>query len=181
MKGVVFVELLNMAEQAVGEDAVDEVVSKCPLASKGAYTSVGSYDCKELTTLVSGFSSATGHSVDALQKQFGHWMLRRFTESYAQFFDAKTDAFSMLESIENEVHVEVRKLYPDAELPKFETRRLCGHAMQLVYRSPRRLIAFCHGLIEATLKHYGEEATITCVDRSTDEMGIAEFTITRPA
>ena len=93
MKGVVFVELLSMAEQAVGEDAVDKVVSGCPLASKGAYTSVGSYDSGELGTLVKGFSNATGHSVDALQRQFGHWMLRRFTETYSPFFDAKPDAF----------------------------------------------------------------------------------------
>lgn len=179
MKGVVFVELLNMAEEAVGEDAVDKVVSGCPLASKGAYTSVGSYDSGELATLVSGFSNATGHSVEALQRQFGHWMLRRFTETYAQFFDAKPDAFSMLESIENEVHVEVRKLYTDAELPRFDTQRLDGNTMRLVYTSPRRLIAFCHGLIEATFKHYGEKAKITMVDRSTDTTGVAEFTIRR--
>lgn len=181
MKGVVFVELLSMAEQAVGEDAVDKVVSGCPLASKGAYTSVGSYDSGELGTLVKGFSNATGHSVDALQRQFGHWMLRRFTETYAPFFDVKPDAFSMLESIENEVHVEVRKLYSDAELPRFDTTRLDDRTMRLVYTSPRRLISFCQGLIEATFKHYGETAEIEMVDKSTDSTGIAEFTIRKTA
>jgi len=179
MKGVVFVELLNMAEAAVGEDAVDSVIAKCPLSSKGAYTSVGSYDSSELGTLVSGFSDATGSPVEALQKQFGHWMLRRFTESYAPFFAVKPDAFSMLESIENEVHVEVRKLYPDAELPRFDTSRPAPDTLLLTYSSPRRLIAFCHGLIEACVKHYGETATIVCTDKSTPETGIAEFVITR--
>jgi hypothetical protein len=179
MKGVVFVELLNMAESAVGEEVVDKVISKCPLASGGAYTTVGSYDSAELISLVKGFSSATGNSVEALQRQFGHWMLRRFTETYGQFFEAKTDAFSMLESIDSEVHVEVRKLYPDAELPRFETQRLNDNTLRLVYSSPRRLSAFCHGLIEATLAHYGEQAQIECVDKSTNTTGVAEFTIRR--
>jgi hypothetical protein len=115
--------------------------------------------------------------VDALQRQFGHWMLRRFTETYSPFFDAKPDAFSMLESIENEVHVEVRKLYSDAELPRFDTTRVDDKTMRLVYTSPRRLISFCQGLIEATFKHYGETADIEMVDKSTDSTGIAEFTI----
>ena len=83
----------------------------------------------------------------------------------------------MLESIDNEVHVEVRKLYSDAELPRFDTQRLDDRTMRLVYTSPRRLMAFCHGLIEATFKHYGETAEIEVVDKSTDTTGIVEFTI----
>jgi hypothetical protein len=53
--------------------------------------------------------------------------------------------------------------------------------MRLVYTSPRRLISFCQGLIEATFKHYGETAEIEMVDKSTDSTGIAEFTIRKTA
>ncbi len=179
MKGVVFVELLAMAEVAAGEDAVDEVISGCPLASRGAYTRVGTYPCSELNLLVGGFSAATGASVEQLQRQFGHWMLASFLKTYPAFFESQADAFSMLESIENEVHTEVRKLYPEAELPTFETERIGGDILRMTYRSPQRLISFCHGLIEACISHFGETAEIACVDRSTVDMGVADFTIRR--
>ena len=179
MKGLVFTELLDMAEAAAGEDVVDDVLDTCPLASGGAYTSVGNYQCSELLTLVGEFSRRTGLSVEDLQKQFGHWMLKRFVEGYSSFFDARTNAFDMLESIETEVHVEVRKLYPDTELPTFDTRRDGEDTLHFTYRSPRRLIAFCHGLIEGCLAHYGETASISCTDHSTDLEAVAEFRIVR--
>lgn len=181
MKGVVFVELLAMADATAGEDAVDQVVSRCPLASKGAYTRVGTYPSSELHQLVSGLSSATGASVDLLQRQFGRWMLARYFETYPGFFNSQPDAFTMLESIEHEVHAEVRKLYPDAELPTFETERLDDSTLRMTYRSPRRLVAFCQGLIEACIDHFNETASVACIDRSTAQMGIVDFTITRIA
>lgn len=181
MKGLVFTELLNMAEDAVGEEMVDDVIDSCPLESGGAYSSVGNYDCSELVSLVGGFSDRTGLSVDKLQNMFGRWMLARFVDSYPAFFETKTNAFDMLDSIENEVHVEVRKLYPDAELPTFRTERPSSDVFVFIYSSPRRLMAFCHGLIEACLEHYNETATIEVEDQSTEELGIARFTLTKTA
>ncbi len=181
VKGVVFVELLKLADARVGEEVVDSVVAKCPLSSGGAYTAVGTYPASELDTLVGALSDATGTSVDALQRQFGHWMLRRFVATYPSFFESRSDAFDMLESIETEVHVEVRKLYPDSELPTFETERLEGDVLKMTYKSPRRMIAFCHGLIEACLEHYNESADIGRTEMSTAGMGIAEFVIRRKA
>jgi Haem-NO-binding len=181
MKGIVFVELLAMADHALGEDAVDGVIARCPLSSKGAYTAVGTYPSSELGQLVDGFSHASGDSIPALQRAFGHWMLRRFAATFPVFFEVQQDAFTMLESIENEVHAEVRKLYPDAELPTFDTVREGDDTLVMTYRSPRRLIDFCHGLIEECLVHFGEQASITCTDLSTAEMGVAEFRIVRKA
>jgi len=181
MKGVVFVELLAMADKAVGEEAVDRVVARCPLSTGGAYTAVGTYPASELHQLVQGFSKATGAPEAALQRQFGHWMLTRFSEDYPAFFQAQPDAFTMLESVEGEVHTEVRKLYPDADLPRFETERLPGDALRMTYISPRRLADFCHGLIEACLDHYGETAHIERTDRSSGALGIVDFVIRRAA
>jgi hypothetical protein len=179
MKGVVFVELLSMADEAVGEKAVDALVSRCRLASKGAYTSVGQYDCRELTLLVEALSSETSISQDELQRRFGHWMLRRFTESYGSFFEAKASAFEMLHSIEHEVHVEVRKLYSDAELPRFETSQPSPDTLILVYRSPRPLVHFCRGLIEACFSYYGEAVDLSVEDYSMPGASLAVFTLTQ--
>lgn len=177
MKGIIFVELLKMAEDLLGEDRVDAVIAEARLASGGAYTSVGNYPCAELTTLVQDFSASSGVTQSELQRVFGHWMMGVFVTHYPEFFASNPDALSMLESIEAEIHVEVRKLYPDSELPSFDARRTAPDRLELDYASPRPLAPFCHGLIEGCLSHFGSSADITAQDRSDAEMTRRDFVI----
>ncbi len=180
MKGIVFVELIAMAETVAGEDAVDEIIERCDLESGGAYTSVGIYPCSELMTIVQAFSEALKAPVADLQHQFGEWMFRRFVDGYPAFFVGKTDAFTMLESIENEVHVEVRKLYPEAELPTFDTKRTEDGSLIMYYSSERPLVDFCQGMIQACVDHFKVEMQIECTKKTTDGAFAADFHI-RPA
>jgi hypothetical protein len=177
VKGMVFVELLEMAESILGEEAVDAVLSKADLASGGAYTAVGNYSCTELMTLVKAFSDFSGAGVPDLQRAFGRWMHERFVKSYPGFFRDKPDALSMFEAIEGEVHVEVRKLYPDVELPRFDTERPTEGELKLIYTSPRPLTDFCHGLIEACVDHYGVPAAIDRQDLAVPGLSSAAFTV----
>ena len=177
MKGIVFVELLKMAEDMLGEACVDAVLDDTPLDSGGAYSAVGNYPCAELTALVAGFSKVTGLPAHELQRIFGHWMLEVFARHYPDFFKANPDALSMLESIETEIHVEVRKLYPESELPRFDARRIGPAALELIYTSPRPLAPFCQGLIEGCLSHYGSSAEIASQDRSDATRTRADFMI----
>lgn len=177
MKGLVFVELLAMAEDAFGEDVVDGVIDRAHLPSGGAYTAVGNYSCDELMALVRGFSHHCGIAAPELQKLFGHWMLNSFVRHYPDFFVGRRGSLDMLAAIEDEIHVEVRKLYPDADLPHFDVVRPDQHTMQMTYRSPRPLADFCHGLIEGCVTHFGETARIDRNDRVTGERTEADFSI----
>lgn len=161
MKGVVFVELLTMAEEAFGEAVVDDVLDKADLEHGGAYTAVGNYSCEELIKIVEAFSAHSGLSEEVLQRKFGHWMMGFFRTHYTEFFEGKTTSFEMLETVDQEIHVEVLKLYPEAELPKFDTKRTGDGQLEMIYSSPRPLVSFCHGLIEACVENFGEEADIT--------------------
>lgn len=177
MKGLVFVELLAMAEDAFGEDVVDGVIDNAELPSGGAYTAVGKYPCDELMVLVRGFSQHSGIEGPQLQRLFGHWMMNSFVRHYPDFFVGKSGSLDMLAAIEDEIHVEVRKLYPDADLPHFEVMRREPDQMQMTYRSPRPLADFCHGLIEGCVSHFGETAVIDRNDRSSGEKTEADFNI----
>jgi len=163
MKGVVFVELLAMAEEAFGEDAVDEVIDNADLHNGGSYTAVGNYPCEELVKIVEAFSAYSGLDADVLQRKFGHWMMGFFSRRYPEFFVGKSTAFEMLEAVDQEIHVEVLKLYPDAELPAFQTERRGDGRLDMIYTSPRPLVPFCHGLIEACVESFEEKATVTSV------------------
>jgi len=69
-----------------------------------------------------------------------------------------------LESIENHIHVEVKKLYPDAQLPRFKTKRLDDKTLEMIYYSDRSMADFALGLIEKTFEHYEETVAITRED-----------------
>ena len=142
MKGTIFVELIKMAEDAFGEDAVDEVLEKANLDNDGAFTTVGNYPCSELVKIVVAFSAHSGISPEVLQRKFGHWMMDSFSEHYPEFFKGKKDSFAMLEAVDGEIHVEVLKLYPEAELPSFSTEQIAGDHMAMTYSSPGPLLNF---------------------------------------
>ncbi|MGH1414150.1 MAG: heme NO-binding domain-containing protein [Pelagimonas sp.] len=177
MKGMVFTELLEMAENALGEEAMDQILAALNLESDAAYTAVGNYPCKELMQIVGAVSDYSGASVEELQRQFGAWMLRRFSQGYPDFFSSKSNVLDMLDSIENEVHVEVRKLYPDAELPQFETRRPDERSLEMTYKSSRPLVSFCRGLIEECVTHFGHAADVIVDDQSENNAGQAVFLV----
>jgi hypothetical protein len=151
MKGVVFTEFLEM----VGPDVADQLLDDCDLESGGAYTTLGTYDHQEMLKLVVRLSEITNTPVPDLVQTFGKHLLGRFVQQYPDFFREAPSAFDLLERIEGHIHVEVRKLYPDAELPTFKTER-DGDRMVLVYSSSRPFADLAEGLIHGCIAHYGD-------------------------
>lgn len=161
MKGMVFTELLDMVEEKFGIDMVDSIIEDADLpVSKGVYTAVGTYPHEEVVSLVMQLSKHSGIAPDELLKIYGEHLFARFHGAYPQFFQGATDAFGFLSSIDQYIHVEVRKLYPDAELPHFECER-DGDTMKMIYSSSRHMEDFAEGLIRGCLKHFNETATIS--------------------
>ena len=179
MKGIVFSEFLDMVEAEFSADMVDDIIDDSELPSGGAYTAVGTYDHLELAQLVIALSKKTGAGVPALLKAYGRHLFGRFAVGYAHFFEGADDCFEFLASIEDYIHVEVRKLYPDAELPSFETVRIAPDKLSMVYRSPRCLGDFAEGLIEGCSAHYREPLSVARTDEH--EGRIVRFELTRAA
>lgn len=167
MKGIVFTEFLEMVEDAHGLDVVDRLLEAAGV--DGAYTSVGTYDHAELIGLVTALAGETGADPSELVRTFGRHLFDRFVEGYPQFFDGVPNAIEFLARIEDYIHVEVRKLYADAELPTFDHTRMDDGAMELLYRSPRPFGDFAQGLIEGCVRHFGEEFEIVRQDESAGE------------
>jgi hypothetical protein len=155
MKGIVFSEFLDFVAQRFGEDMVDDVIDDCPLESGGAYTAVGTYDPAEMACLCRALAARTERPVDALLRSFGEHLSGSFARGYPGFFTRSAHLFDFLESIEAHIHVEVRKLYPDAELPTFAVQERGAKRLVMDYRSPRRLAAMAQGLIEGVAPRFG--------------------------
>ena len=179
MKGIVFCEFVEMMEAEFTADMADEIISSTELESGGAYTTVGTYDHHEMLALVTQLSEKTGAPVPDLVRAFGRYLFGRFVELYPTFFEGVEGAFSFLDRIEEHVHVEVRKLYPDAELPTFATSRPNDVTMIMVYQSRRPFADLAHGLIEGCIKHYNEPINVESEDLSNDGRTHVRFTLTR--
>jgi hypothetical protein len=84
----------------------------------------------------------------------------------------------MLKTIDNHIHVEVRKLYPDAELPVFEYQQPDEDHLILTYNSPRGFADFALGLIEGCIQHFGDTVEIERKDLSDGAGQRVEFSMT---
>jgi integrase len=170
MKGIVFTEYLSFAEQLVGEDAVEDVIDACDLPSGGAYTSVGTYEHSEIVTLTQAFAERTGTDPQELVRMFGVYLGEVFQRKFGRFFDEALTLFDFLANVHTHIHVEVQKLYPDAELPSIEMLERSEFEALLRYRSPRKMDALALGLIQATALRFSENLEVTR-DFGEDEKG----------
>ncbi len=159
MKGIVFTEFLEMVEKKFGYDMVDSILEKSGL--DGIYTAIGTYPHHEIVSLLMNLSEETNKDAEILLSEFGKYIFDTFLASYPQFFQNAENAFEFLESIDNHIHVEVQKLYPEAALPRFETEVNAVGEMTMVYKSDRKMSSFAMGLIEKTISHYKENLNVT--------------------
>lgn len=178
MKGIVFTEFLEMVEKQHGWKMADELIVDAALPSEGIYTAVGTYPHQEMVKLVDLLSKKTGVSVRQLFLSYGQYLFQQFNHYYAYLFDKAQNTFEFLESIENSIHVEVRKLYPDAELPTFTYHQVSPNQLIMVYRSERPFADFAEGLLYGCIAHFDESITIEREDSSNSGRE-AKFILTR--
>jgi hypothetical protein len=168
MKGIVFTEFFDMVESRFGANMVDDIIDDCDLDNKGGYTSVGTYNHVELLALVGALGQKTNTSVKDLVHVYGHHLFFRFQALMPQFFEDRTNAFDFLKSVHNYIHVEVKKIYPDAQLPEFSTHMLDERSLVMTYVSKCPFADFASGLISGCIDFYKENIVVTCEDKNTD-------------
>lgn len=178
MKGIVFTEFIDMVEAKFGFDMMDDIIESSNLPSGGIYTAVGTYDHSEMVQLVVGLSQRTEIPVGELLKIYGKHLFGVLMKSYAHFFPNIHSAFDLFEQIDTHIHVEVLKLYPDAELPKFDTKRIDNNTIEMLYQSERKMADFADGLIEAALEYYNETANVKIVNLN-ESGSIVKFIISK--
>jgi hypothetical protein len=165
-----------MVEREFGIIIADNIVTNSDLPSGGAYTAVGTYSHAEMVQLVTNLSKETNISVNDLLLAYAEHFFSVLASSYPTFIEGVGSAFNFFSSIENHIHVEVLKLYPDAELPRFETILLDENTLEMTYYSERKMAAFARGLLNSAVIHFKEDISITQEDISGDG-GVVKFTL----
>jgi hypothetical protein len=160
MKGIVFTEFIDLVEDKFGLEMVDKIISASTLDSDGVYTAVGTYSFSEMLQLLQHLSENTGISIDNLLLVYAEHFFSVIEKSYPGLLATYKDPIEMISSIENHIHVEVRKIYPDAELPTFEVEHKTEDSLVLIYKSSRAMHHFGLGLMNKTFAHFNATAKI---------------------
>ena len=168
MKGIILSEFIEFLEVTLGEDRAQKVIDDSGVKSLGAYSRVGLYDYHELIQLLTQTVSETDTDADVLLEGFSDHLFNMFKRDYGGFFEGVSSAAEMLTQIDNHIHVEVQKLYPDAELPRFKYSRN-GDQLTLDYQSPRPLAAVAQALVGACLKFFGDKEKLISSSSSSDQ------------
>jgi len=161
MLGMVFTELVEMVEDKFSPEIADEMMDAAQAAGGGVYTAVGAYPVEQIGIMVARLSERTQMPVDDLVRAFGRHLMGRFAQSHPGHFTRHPDVFDFLASIDSDIHVEVKKLYSNATLPRFAVLARDDETLHLRYTSPRRMEMLAVGLIEELGAHAGQPLSVT--------------------
>ncbi len=161
MKGIVFTEFLEMVETEFGLETLDVIIENSDLSSDGIYTSVGTYDFNEMVSLITSLSGEVGIPIGDLIYTFGLYLFTSLGKAHPEVIQSYNSPIGLLYSIEDHIHVHVKKLYPDAELPTFKILEKTDTSISMIYNSSRGLYRLAHGLIEKAFEHFNGSASVS--------------------
>ncbi len=161
MLGKIFTEFLDLVEEEFGYEMVDKILIESNVPSQGSYTAVGSYSHEELFALVVKLSESVDIPIRELMIIFGQVMFKRLINGHPEIVNNINDSFQLLSHIDSYIHVEVLKLYPNAQLPKFSFEKVSDCQVILSYQSSRPLASFAHGLLLGCGAYFNEDFNIS--------------------
>ncbi len=178
MKGIVFTEFLDLVEEKFGIEMVDKIISQSTLESEGIYTSIGTYSFSDMLQLLKHLSENTNISIDNLLLVYAEHFFSVIENSYPGLLATYKDPIEMISSIEDHIHIEVRKIYPDAELPTFIVEEKTEDSLVLIYKSSRAMHHFGLGLMNKTFEHFNSTATIV-LEKIKEDGTVVKFLINK--
>ena len=165
MKGFIFTNFIDFIETSHGLELVDEMITNCDLPSEGIYSSFNSYDFDELVSLLTYVSKKTAVNPEIILEKFGIFVFPYLIGKHSYIIEQYDNALDLIGGIENHIHIEVKKLYNDADLPTFRIVEKTEKNLSIIYNSSKGLTYFAIGLIKETLNHFKVNGTVN-IDKS---------------
>ncbi len=158
MKGVVFNLLEEAVSNAFGAETWDDLLDDTQLT--GAYTSLGSYSDAEIEALVDAAARRLEMSPGAILRWFGEQAMPLLKQRYPALFERHPTSRNFILSVNNVIHVEVRKLYAGASCPFFHFKEAADGSLSLRYQSTRNMFDLAHGFVLGAAALWHESVTV---------------------
>lgn len=164
MKGIIFTEFLEMAEEKFGYEIVDEILENAKDPHNGAYTSVGTYGHSHLVQLIVELHKKTNVPLEVLLSTYGEYLFPKLVKSHPDLLKGITGTFQLLMNVDGLIHSEVRKLYPEANPPQIKGEQIDAYTMKVRYDSHRSMGDVAIGLMHGCAAYFGEKLEIEKLD-----------------
>ena len=155
MKGIIF----NIAEGFIidkyGENIFEEIIANCKLQTTEPFVAPGTYPDSDLMEIVVKSADKLDLTVDEFLKKLGNYTFAKLAERYPNFVKQYNHPKDFLKTVETVIHVEVRKLYKDTQLPSFQYAEPSEKELIITYFSERKLYALMEGLIDGVADYFG--------------------------
>lgn len=157
MKGIVFNIFEEFVTENWGEDTYEEILDATSLKTDEPFVAPGAYPDEDLMSLVATAVDQLGVPLPDALRAFGRFCFPGLARAYPIFLDGHTDAKTFLLTVETVIHVEVRKLMPDASPPRFDYEDPGPDQLVIQYKSTRKLCHLMAGLLDGVGDHFGIE------------------------
>ncbi|MBU0728156.1 MAG: heme NO-binding domain-containing protein [Proteobacteria bacterium] len=157
MKGIIFNLLEGFITDNYGEDEYEGVLSRCQLkmGDPGVIVGPGTYPDEDFMQIVAETARLLDNSVPDVFRAFGRYAIPKLVERYPRFFSPYSHPKDFLKTVDFIHHIEIVKLYKDAETPKFSAEDPFADTLVMKYSSARKLCYLVEGLIDGLADHYG--------------------------
>lgn len=178
MKGIIFNAFNNLVEDAFGLQMWQDMLDTTNPPSGGVYTAAGTYDDSEIVGLLSALSKLSNTPTEQLLLTFGAYLFGKLAQAYPAVLPDDDSLFGLLKGLDGIIHVEVKKLYPQAQLPTFTYTQPNDSTLVMDYISQRRLTPLAKGLMMGASKHFNTPVEIDweAVSDTTDRFTIKRIT-----
>ena len=154
MKGIIF----NITERFIisnhGEEVYEDIISSCKLETKEPFVGPGTYSDNDMLEILKVATQKLNVKIDYLLKELGKYAFGQLAKRYPNFVSPYDDAKTFLLTVDGIIHVEVRKLYQETQLPVFQYSEPSENELIITYYSKRKLYSFMEGLINGVAKYF---------------------------
>ena len=155
MKGAVFTEFIEFVEENYGFDTADVMLEPEEGLEK-VYTQGGNYPTEELIGLILSVNETEKVEVEEIVYNFGIYLFPKLVRMAPFLIQDSNKTLDVISKVDSYIHIEVKKLYPEAELPKFKVDKLDSNYLEIEYLSEKRLEILAKGLMMGVAKHFNE-------------------------
>lgn len=179
MKGVVFTQFIEFIEEEFGFDVLDEMIDSSETSTNGVFTQAGNYPFEDLFKMIQQLSKITNVPIADLVNAYGKHLFSVLITIYPKPIAMYDNTFDFIANVEQVVHPEVKKLYPDSDLPTFEPVSREETILQVKYISTKPLMDFAKGLMQGCAQHYNENIDVSYEIVNTSDKHEAIFTLNK--
>jgi predicted hydrocarbon binding protein len=154
VKGVIINYFEDFITDYYGPEKWEEIFNLCPVKSQQIYIGPQTYPDNLLVGILQVVSRQLKTPLEVLLKNFGNFLLHKFSEDYNNFFTPYSHPKQFLLSVDSIIHIEVMKMLSEATPPKFTYDDTELNKLTMRYHSKRKLCQLVEGIIEGVSEKF---------------------------